>query len=286
MNRQSPDGYMDRDQLIALAVAELIAAQRGGGQVMVVAVPERDDRTNPAVELVAADAVGTLAIEHTLIEPYPGQIQDNHQIRPYAETLPTMLAGRLPAGSRFDLNLDVRVVNGIRPTEDTLDAIVEWAVAAAALLEDGRPGIGGSHMAKGGPSDLPFAITVARWPRDVDDALPEVSIGWWRPPDLEERRRERLVVALRKKLPKIAAAEAEGHQGVLVVESDDIQLSNSTDIRVALLAAAAEVEDPLPSWIVCWEQVVESAFVSTLRSDGEWIGDPCPSVLPAVPHPR
>lgn len=141
-------------------------------------------------------------------------------------------------------------------------------------------------MAKGDPPDIPFPITPARWPRHVDDVLPEVSIGWWRPPDLEERRRQRLVVALRKKLPKIAAAEAEGHQGVLVIESDDIQLSNCVDILVALLAAAAVVEDPLPTWIVCWEQVGESAFVSTLRSDGEWIGDPRPSVLPAVPYPR
>ena len=277
---------LDRDQAVALAVARLIAADRSGGEVEIRAVPERDDRTNPAVELITADAVGTLAIEHTLIEPYPGQIQDNHQVRSYAETLPTMLAGRLPAGSRFDLNLDVRVVNGVNPTQETLDAIAEWAVATAPLLEDGRPGIGGRHMAKGGPPDLPFTITLARWPREVDDVLPEVSLGWWRPPDLEELRRERLSVALRKKLPKIAAAEVEGHQGVLVLESEDIQLSNSIDIRAALLAAAAEVEDPLPSWIVCWEQVGESAFVSTLRSDGEWIGDPRPSVLPAVPHRR
>lgn len=277
---------LDRDQAVALAVACLIAADRSGGEVEIRAVPERDDRTNPAVELITADAVGTLAIEHTLIEPYPGQIQDNHQVRPYAETLPTMLAGRLPAGSRFDLNLDVGVVNGIKPTQETLGAIAEWAVATAPLLEDGRPGIGGRHMAKGVPPDTPFPITLARWPRHVDDVLPELSIGWWRPPDLEERRRERLFVALRKKLPKLTAAEMEGHRGVLVIESDDIQLSNSVDIRVALLAAATEVEDPLPSWIVCWEQVGESAYVSTLRSDGEWIGDPRASVLPAVPHRR
>ena len=277
---------MDRDQIIALAVAELIADQRGGGQVTVVAVPEREDRTNPAVELITSDAVGTLAIEHTLIEAFPGQIQDSHQIRPYVETLPTMVADRMPEGSRFELNLDVRGVDGIRPTSETFETIVEWVVAAAPQLEEGRPGISGRHMTKGGPPALPFTATLARWPMRVDDVFPEVSIGWWRPPDLEERRRERLSVALGKKLPKIAAAEVDGHQGVLVLESEDIQLSNSRDIRAALLAAAAEVEDPLPSWIVCWEQVGDSAYVSTLCSNGEWIGDPRSSVLPAVPHRR
>lgn len=276
---------LDRDQAVALAVARLIAAERCGGEVEIRAVPERDDRTSPAVELITADAVGTLAIEHTLIEPYPGQIQDNHQVRPYAETLPTMLAGRLPPGSRFELNLDVRVVNGIKPTQETLDAIGEWVVATAPLLEDGRPGIDGRHMTKGGPPDLPFTVTLARWTREIDDVFPEVRIGWWRPPDLEARRRERLGVALRKKLPKIAAEEADGHQGVLILESDDIQLSNSIDIHAALRAAVEQVDDALPSWLVCWEQVGESAFVSTFRADGEWLGEPRPSVLPAVPHP-
>jgi hypothetical protein len=271
---------LDRDQAVALAVARLIAADRTGVEVEIRAVPERADRTNPAVELITADAVGTPAIEHTLIStrPDPGL-----QGPPLHETLPTMLAGRLPPGDG-STSASTCVVNEVNHAGDALARSQNGL--ARSILEDGRPGIGGRHMAKGVPPDTPFPITLARWPRHVDDVLPEVSIGWWRPPDLEERRRERLVVALSKKLPKITAAEAEGHQGVLVLESDDIQLSNSIDIRAALLAAAAEVEDPLPSWIVCWEQVGGSAYVSTLRSYGEWIGDPRSSVLPAVPHRR
>lgn len=170
---------LDRDQAVALEVARLIATTRSGGEVEVRAVPEREDRTNPAVELITSDAVGTLAIEHTLIEAFPGQIQDSHQIRPYVETLPTMLAGRVPAGSWFELNLDVRGVDGIRPTSETFETIVEWVVAAAPQLEDGRPGVSGRHMTKGGPPALPFTATLARWPMRVDDVFPEVSIGRW-----------------------------------------------------------------------------------------------------------
>lgn len=277
---------LDRDQSISLVVARMVAVERSGGDVEIRAIPEREDRTNPAVELVTADSVGTLAIEHTIIEPYPGQIRDNHQIRPYATTLPAMLTGRLPPGGRFEINLDVGVANGIKLAPETLEAIAEWVVSAAPLLEEGRPGIDGRHMAKGGPPDLPFPVTLARWPRHADDVFPELSIGWWRPSDLEERRRERLAVALRKKLPKLTTAAAVGHQGVLVIESDDIQLSNFVDIRAALHDAAADAEDPLPSWIVLWEQFGESAFVSTLRANGAWIDDPRPAALAAIPHGR
>lgn len=36
--------------------------------------------------------------------------------------------------------------------------------------------------------------------------------------------------------------------------------------------------------ILMGDEVTHRTSVSTLRSDGEWIGDPRPSVLPAVPH--
>lgn len=271
---------------MALAVAQLIADCRGGGTASVVAVPEQDDRSNPAVELVTADALGTLAIEHTLIEPYPGQIQDNVQISPYVETLPTMLEDRLPVGSRFQLILDPCVVNGIKPTQEVLDAIVKWVVTTAPHLEDGHPGIDGRHMAKGEPPDVPFPITLVRWPRRVDDTLPPVLIARSCPPDLEELRRQRLVTALEKKLPKLTAAGEKGHQGVLVIESRDFALSNSVTISAALFAASDEVTDPLPSWIILWQQVGDAAFEWTLRADGEWIGTPHQHVLPAVRHPR
>ncbi|MEI2638359.1 MAG: hypothetical protein V9F03_05100 [Microthrixaceae bacterium] len=197
-----------------------------------------------------------------------------------------MLVSRLPAGSRFDLNLDVGAVNGIKPTQGTLGAIAAWAVATAPLLEDGRPGIGGRHMAKCGPPDLPLPITLSRWPRFVDDVLPEVGVGWWRPQDLEDRRKERLALALQTKIPKLTEATANGHESVLVIESHDIQFSNTVTIRIALHAASAEVEDPLPSWIVCWEQWGGSALVSTFRAEGTWIDDPRRTAHLAFPFGR
>lgn len=102
-DNRDTEADLDRDQAVALAVARLIAEDRTGGEVEIMAVPERADRTNPAVELITADAVGTLAIEHTLIEPYPGQIQGENWLLPRgdeerAERLPDKCTIRMKAG--------------------------------------------------------------------------------------------------------------------------------------------------------------------------------------------
>jgi hypothetical protein len=277
---------LDRDQVIALAAARLIAAARDGGEVTILDVPERTDRTNPAVELMTSDAVGSLAIEHTQIEPYPGQIADNHRIRPYAEALPEMLASSVPDGSRLALNLDVGAVIGIRPSTEVLELIAEWVAIVARSLVDGRPGIDGRHLAKGGPPELPFRLALVRWPQFPESPIPNVTIGWWRPDDLEERRQERLAVALAKKLPKLADAAGQGYAGVLVLESSDIQLSNSFDIQRALRTSATGAGSPIPSWIILWEQYGETAFVSISRANDAWIDEPQPQLLPAVPSDR
>lgn len=273
---------LGRDQTIALAVARLIATARSGGDVEILKKPEEEDRSRPAVELVTEDAVGTLAIEHTLVEPFSAQIRDQQQMRPYAEALPGLLEGRLPAGSQFELNLAVGSTNGIKPSPEALKTIAEWAVKTAPQLEVGRSRVDG-HMATGRPPELPFPITLVRWPRSTDDPLPQVTIGWWQPDDLPQRRQERLAVALQKKLPKLTSAVAKGPQGVLVLESDDVQLSNAVDIGNSLRAAASDLVQPLPAWIVLWQQYGDTAFVSFLRAASTWIDEPQPSRLPAIP---
>lgn len=281
-SRNACDPGRPRDQRLAFAVAELISERRGGGRVAVVSVPEDEDRTNPAVELVTADSVGELAIEHTLIEAFTGQITDQHQIQPYAAKLPGLIGPEdLPTGSRFELNVDIRAVHGLgAPKLATLKAIAGWVREAAPNLVDGRPGVRGAHMARTGPPDLPFEVTLVRWGHDPDSTIPNLTVGWWKPDDLEDQRIARIRTALAKKLPKLATAAAIGQETVLVLESDDVQISNAIDIRLALHAATDELAVDLPAWIVLWETIAETAFVWFLRTSGTWESDARPTVVP------
>lgn len=273
-------GDLNRDELIALCVAQHIADGRDGGTVRIVRQPEREDRTNPVVELVTSDAVGCLAIEHTLIESFTGQIADQRQIQPYVESLPKLLGGDLPESSRFDINVDPRAVVGVKKTADAIDAVVVLARRVAPTLPDGRPDMKGAHIARSGPPDLPFEVSLARWPRRAESMIPHITVGWWSPENLEELREARIATALAKKLPKIhSASQALLCEGVLVLEADDIQLANAVDIRFALQKAAGAQDHPIPAWIVLWETVDGSAFVSVLRASGEWVDNPVHSAL-------
>ena len=285
------EGDLDRDHAVALAVARVIAAERAGGAVEIRGIPEREDRTNKVVELVTSDAVGTLALEHTLIEPYPGQIRDGYRIRPYEEALPAILGNRLPVDSRFDLCFGIGAVDGIEPSREVLEATAAWVIDTAPLLVDGRPGVAGAHMSTAGLPDVPFPLTLVRWPSSLETPGPRVTLRYWRPDDLEKRRIERLGRALGGKLPKLNAAANGGHERVLVVESADIQFSNTIAIECALRSAALAVNGPLPEWIVLWQEYGDMAFVSVLRSGDSWIDDPEPSRVAAIPrgrdaHPR
>lgn len=273
------------DARLSFAAGELVANHRQGGAVTLVTCPELEERTLPSVELVTRDHVGELAIEHTRIEAYEGQIVDPIEIAPYAERLADRLADRLPPGSRFELVLDVRAANGVKPSVARLDRIAEWVALEAPGLVDGRPGVQGGHMVKAAPPDLPFPATLSRWPVADEVVLPAFSVRTWRPEDLEERRLARASRAFADKLPKLLSARTGGREALLILESNDIQLSNAWTIAEAVQKAAGGFAD-LPEWIVLVESETTPPFGWIIRAEGAWRDPegPCPlTVRSALP---
>ena len=67
---------LGRDQFLALMVAELDARLNDRGEVRVLALPDATHRNEEAVELLGADDVLEMVVEHTRIESYEGQALD------------------------------------------------------------------------------------------------------------------------------------------------------------------------------------------------------------------
>ena len=67
---------LNRDQLIALMVAERDAELHGRGAVRPVEWPDAENRLAKAVEFRGVDDVGEVVVEHTRIESYDSQIDD------------------------------------------------------------------------------------------------------------------------------------------------------------------------------------------------------------------
>ena len=80
-------------------------------------------------------------------------------------------------------------------------------------------------------------------------------------------RLERLRRALKEKCPKLDRCKAAGARTVLVLESNDLPLSNSVDIREAAVSALAERDDA-PDEVYLVETVSTTWFVYPLAVDG------------------
>jgi hypothetical protein len=262
-----------RDEDVSLRVAERVARARRRAPVHVVDRPERlPDNNGPKVELVVRDSVADIAIEHTKIESYPGQITDGRRIVEWGMKVRAAVEGRLPEDSGFDLGFDPHAVDGTPPTDARVARVVEWVLSTAPLLAQGQGGRQG-HIAKGGPPELPVPVSLVRWPRRPSSAVLQLQITTWAPEELELEplRRERLRAALAAKCPKLASARPPDGETMLILETDDIALSSASHVESALRALdLSHVE--LPDWLIFLETGLLSD-VTVLRENGQWTSD-------------
>ncbi len=145
------------------------------------------------------------------------------------------------------------------------EGIEKWAVAAAARLPTPQPPKQVSSIT-GRPDGVPFDVTLQR----VGLRLSR-PIGYTRyaPGDPETLRRQRVRKALADKLPKLAGYKRVGAFTVLVLEDNDIALSNHGVIAQAVHAelAASSIEPPDAIYLV--ETIIDPWTVITLK-DGAY----------------
>ena len=243
------DSELRRDQLIALMVAELDADLRDHGPVQAVAWPDDDDHVDKAVELIARDATGAeVAIEHTRIESFPGQMADRLAIHEYFRRGGPQISGRNDAG-KYRLSVLPGAPRGLsrRQRKRVPSVLTEWVAGnldrAPWPHRPGEP----NHLIGSHP-DLPFRWALRRW---VPDAIglvgPDanvVPIDHATPPDSEGLREQRLARALADKVPKLLAAADRHRRSILVLEDRDPDMSAPLLVSRALQAAVGDLELP------------------------------------------
>ena len=178
------------------------------------------------------------ALEHTRIEPFPNQIQHDAQFSQFIGPVMDQLEHDMPQPGVYDLifPLDTRFNAGAEQLEALRTALLHWVRDTAQDLQAIYPrrlsreecphGVRDTHT--GRPEGFPFDVTLARsvhWAESGvhDGVLRPVRIA---PADVEALRRERIQTAIDKKRPKLAHRKSEGARAVLVMENNDMILSN------------------------------------------------------------
>jgi hypothetical protein len=198
-----------------------------------------DTPRSPGVEVRARIGDTLYALEHTLIDPYPSKRDDDRQFMAVMGELESSLpgSGALRPDCTYEAWVDIHAFRGRRRSEipGMREAIRAWIVAAAPRLAPQR--IYETLQLSASPPTVPVRVLLKAtlWP----DRGNSLRIGRLVNAELEEQRRERIAAALQKKGPKLLAEGRVGARTVLVLENDDVALSNPVDVGAALHAQLA-----------------------------------------------
>lgn len=205
--------------------AILADATRAG--IKVTARPDIQERKKKGVEELWASELHRFAIEHTLVESFPGQTEDGAKFKKLIVPVEALLAGRLPG--TFVLQVPAGASAATRFRYETVHRLLCDAIVEAAPRLEVRKGV---RLALG---DLPLDLTLYKRDATGSRLMTTRTVV---ENELEPGRVERIRTAIAEKSPKLLVACVDGRLSILALESNDISLGRydliATAVREAL----------------------------------------------------
>jgi hypothetical protein len=231
--------------------------------------PEKDGE-GPPVELRLIIGTQELAIEHTRIEPFEGEIGKGVALERLVDPVKRALRGKLPGPAIYTMYFPPdRVLSGSKSNlKEYQDLLTEWVLQTAPLLyrkiqERNESRLQDELTAKlcGFRYEIRFSCVITG---DLCDQTPGCfGSGRWAPEGLEALTTRRLRRALCDKLPKLRDCKDDDARTVLVLESDNVSLIGPECVGDALNGLQGEfaAELPFPD---------EIYFADTTARKGSW----------------
>ena len=244
-------------------------------------LPE-EERIEPLVDVCVTLGSEPYAFEHTQIEPFPGQIKTGKRFSDLVGPLERDLAQAFPGPAHYHLAFPLDPSLGVPPGRlpEFRAALAEWVRSVApGLYGSSRAAVASDSFGNSFHASSRTLLPQWRYPValtcHVHAVEPQHEFGRFgcvrnfsEDDELKRLRAERLRKALSDKCPKRARCKDEGARTVLVLESDDIALTNHIVVRQALVAPMAERSD-LPDEIYLVETEADTWVVSAMNSDAD-----------------
>jgi hypothetical protein len=248
--------------------------------------PEQENHKS-AVEIAFKLGDQLYALEHTLIEPFVGHMRMEAQTEKLFTPITSALKDALGEDALFELNLPLNALDGLKSAdlERTQRAIIASVKATAPTIpKRPHPDYRGTPV---GP------VMVEKIPLVLCRFEPPIIPGQrfqirHTVDDIEKLRADRMQAAIDKKFPKLAAwKKDEGARSILVLEQNDIQLTNPSivaDNYVPLAMARGDRPDETylvatclgPKWWI-WPILIDDRSYFDIAQSGEtlyWEVDP------------
>lgn len=205
--------------------------QRAGQKVLRTSSPDREMRTSKACDAILEGGGVRYAVEHTSLDSYLRQRLDTARFREVLASLEQRLKGTLP--DHVDVDVPVHAVpTGIDWRE--LSRLIEsWIVTNLNRLPyDQRVEVQ--------IPDVPFTLGVRRERAAGPGSLFGMRVA---PTDLREQRVQVLAERIRAKTEVLSQYKTQAFRAVLIIETDDIALSDRCTICEDF-QKAVKIQDP------------------------------------------
>lgn len=201
-----------------------------GAPLAVTGQPDRENHSSKCVEELWSAGANAFAIEHTLLESFVGQLDDDAKFVNLIAPLEHLLAGHLPG--TYTLTVEAGVSAASRLRYDQAHRLMCEAILRAAPTLPVGESVELTHVR------ILFPFFLYRRSEEGSRILVRRSVA-----DVEPGRLDRVRRALAAKCPKLGEASLDGRLSVLALESNDIALANYHVVGLAVKQALAERSD-------------------------------------------
>jgi hypothetical protein len=254
---------IDLQDRVCAFVRDIISA-RTHENIQISSRPERDHRNVPVVEELWEAPTRRYAIEHTRVEAFEGQIANLSRIERLLLPVKRAIADGLPG--YFLLSVRERDLAAARFNERT----TQVEIARLVIETAGAVRVGETVVLRS--PKVPFTLELYLRHKDSSALILYSDIEG----DPDELRLGRIRRALDAKCPKLKAwSDATDGTSVLVLESNDIQLSNGFKIYDAVERALRERVDQAD--IVVLVETDITPMNAWVLKEGDKYGDDVPT---------
>lgn len=212
--KRSDDDHVDR----VIDVVRIHLQQRKGEGITRTKSPDREMRTAKACDAILEGGGIRYAVEHTSLDSYLRQRLDSARFREVLGTLERRLKERL--SDHIDVDVPVHAVPARIDWQELSRLIESWIVTNLNRLPyDQRVEVQ--------ISGVPFALGVRRERAAGPGSLFGMRVA---PADLREQRVQVLIERIQAKSAVLSGYKRQAFRTVLIIESDDVALTNREEI--------------------------------------------------------
>jgi hypothetical protein len=253
---------------------------REGGLRQDVRSPERAGHRAP-VELTCMIGAHRFAFEHTGIEPFEGQIKLETQA--YFHPLRDMFSGPIPPGEQYELQVPFGATLTLPKAQinSVISALGGWIRREGPKLTLAPIGRYGTPAVRQPDAIVPFKAALYR---NSLPGAPGHLLVTHRVDELDDSRTARIERACRQKFPKLAVWKNGGMRTILILEENDIQLTNVVDVCRSLLQVEGSfqfkpnevylITTSITPWFVWCLRIGSASFFDLAPDDRGWEIDP------------